>query len=456
MLKIKNLNELRSVKDFDSGVFANWQTPPMILTITVLDNSQVLASLDDTKTLNTEPTKVHSWNFTQAVKQTHLGVLLSLLKGFREAMPDYWSQIGQDIDSELQCYIPDEDWQVAENTAGFCGNHLNGRNTISGNKALWDLARASYEFFDAVFPKTTSLRGLIDQLPMGSRINVTWVPQRGDCIFNIPWGLLYSVNPQRGESILGSNFWSLRYRIHYHTHDSYGGASQSRALGDPAHTYFGHVLYWQGDDDDLVLREANWQRQRLSTSRMNFIMPVESELNSKDDVLAWLESLTPTPMPLLYFYCKANVDAHCVLEFGKRGIDRHSYRIQEIELPNQRLNEVRFVFCNACGSGMPQPGQAFNRLENRFFSWGCMAYLGTIHETPIEFASRFSMIFFHFFCNRIGKRIVSSGEAFSQAKRYLWLKHGNLGGLFYTYINEYDLYFADTKEVQRCQSFMGI
>jgi hypothetical protein len=106
------------------------------------------------------------------------------------------------------------------------------------------------------------------------------------------------------------------------------------------------------------------------------------------------------------------------------------------------------VFANACTTSAADPYIA-NELETVFFDRGCRAYLGTETKVPIQLASRFAWIFFHFFYRRLDprNRPIAAGEAVVQTRRFLWRYYRNLGGIFYTYVNQYELFMADDAEL---------
>lgn len=436
--------EFRSLSDSGSCCFAEWQTPPAVLTLFVIDNNKVIAALDS-RDFESEGSKSRSWRFTQQVAQTHFPAILDFLKQFRESKPQYWKQYGEDFETDLANFIPDEDWSKELETVDpkameFWETH------VAMDPKLRDLARAGYDLYNAVFPPDSWLRTTLDSLPLGSRIDVTWTPDCGQYVSNIPWGLFHRTNPKFGEPISGSEFWGLRFRVDYHTYELQDG-NRSRALGRPDEAKLGHVYYWKGDNTDTALREALWQRRLFATYAGHIALPDEADTTPKETILDWLKAPVPNPMRTLYFYCKARVTNQCFLEFGN-DLDSNSVTIRDVDLPNERMKEIRFIFCNACESGMAQQGQAANRLEKLFFDWGCMAYLGTIHETPIETASRFAVTFFHLFCNRVDGKIISTGESCVQARRFFWLKYRNLGGLFFNYVNEFDLFLADKNQLE--------
>ena len=88
-----------------------------------------------------------------------------------------------------------------------------------------------------------------------------------------------------------------------------------------------------------------------------------------------------------------------------------------------------------------------NELEKNFFQRKCRAYIGTEARVPIFMASRFASVFFHFFYRLIDSKPMPSGEAIGQARLFLWSHYNNIGGLFYTLINQYELYMASEAEI---------
>jgi hypothetical protein len=83
-----------------------------------------------------------------------------------------------------------------------------------------------------------------------------------------------------------------------------------------------------------------------------------------------------------------------------------------------------------------------------FLRGGCRAYLGSESKLPIEFASRFAVIFFHFFYRQIDSAPLEAGEAVAQTRLFLWTHYRNLGGILYTYVNSYKLIMLTEAEVQ--------
>jgi len=63
-------------------------------------------------------------------------------------------------------------------------------------------------------------------------------------------------------------------------------------------------------------------------------------------------------------------------------------------------------------------------------------------------ASRFAEIFFHFFYRKADQAPMAAGEALAQTRLFLLTEYANIGGIFYTYLNQYELYMASDSEVQ--------
>ena len=71
---------------------------------------------------------------------------------------------------------------------------------------------------------------------------------------------------------------------------------------------------------------------------------------------------------------------------------------------------------------------------------------------PIQFASRFASIFFHFLYRQMDPEPMAAGEAVAQTRLFLWTQYRNIGGIFYTYVNQYELFMASDAEVKALRS----
>jgi hypothetical protein len=106
------------------------------------------------------------------------------------------------------------------------------------------------------------------------------------------------------------------------------------------------------------------------------------------------------------------------------------------------------VFANACATSGTDVYSA-SVIAKSFFDRGCRAYIGSECMVPVEMASRFAVVFFHFLLREVdpAKAPISAGEALVQARLFLWCHYRNIGGLLYSYLNQYDLYLASPQEL---------
>jgi hypothetical protein len=244
--------------------------------------------------------------------------------------------------------------------------------------------------------------------------------------------------PEEGAPLDPLGFWGLRYRISYSAHAVEG----SKALGRMEDAYGMHFLYWGDQPQDVTGMEARWQRQQWSGWKNQNFVPA----NAKAILVQRLNAPIPIPTTVLYLFCQCSVgDGNAtVLRFGNT--IQPADVIKQIELGSKRLVNQPLVFANACTTAAADPYMA-NALETHFFQRGCRAYIGTESKVPIQLASRFASIFFHFFYRKVDAEPMAAGEAIAQARLFLWTEYKNIGGLYYTYINQYELFMAQDAEV---------
>jgi hypothetical protein len=176
-------------------------------------------------------------------------------------------------------------------------------------------------------------------------------------------------------------------------------------------------------------------------------IPAAPGPNAKPELLKLLDEPAPPPVSVLYLFCQCNVGdgSDPVLRFG--GTSQPADVLRRTELGTKLLTSQPLVFANACTTTAGDPYLA-NELEQIFFDRGCRAYLGTETKVPVPLASRFASVFFHFFYRRADPAPISAGEAAAQARLFLWTNYRNIGGLFYTYVNLYELFLASSAEVR--------
>ena len=261
---------------------------------------------------------------------------------------------------------------------------------------------------------------------------------------HVPWGLMYRPDVPPGPARRPHGVSGLRFRLGYTAH---AVQLRSKALGALEDTHRAHFLYWGDNPQDVTGQESRWQqRQWAAWSNQVFVPTTPRGPDPKAELVRLLNEPTPTPTSVLYLFCQCNVgDGNDpVLRFG--GTTQVADVLRRTELGTKLLADRPFVFANACTTVATDPYVA-NELEEGFFARGCRAYLGTETKVPIQFASRFASIFFHFFYRIVDPAPMAAGEAVAQARLFLWTHYRNLGGLFYTYVNQYELFMARDAEV---------
>lgn len=450
MLGIRKDIALTPPDQIGPGALAEWQAAPAVLEIVVFDLGRAMVTYDSHS--RKKGPLYSDWHITKSSTATHAPPLLDKLNAFREKNTIYLNYLPDSM-PHLADYQPTADWTSPDSMV-TSEEHVLRWQATELEPSLWQLAKRAHVLYDAVFPRNTELRKCIDELPMGSLLDIKWLKETPGHVANFPWGLLYLRDPPHGRPVDPMLFWGMRFRIDY---DTYQVQEKNKALGRMEENHVGHAHYWHGQSDEEALKEAEWQKSRCAEIPNHVCIPdLEAERAPKDQLLDWLREPSPAPQPVLYLFCRACVDGQreSKLEFGSGTEGTMDWTVSETELPLQPFSFPSLVFCNSCGSGMQQSAYALNRIEEHFFRRGCAAYVGTVHQIPVRLASRFAATFFHFFCGRKGE-ITSAGEALTQARRFLWLKYRNIGGLFYTYVNEFELYLTDSKELEEARRRFG-
>jgi hypothetical protein len=314
------------------------------------------------------------------------------------------------------------------------GNYADERHQQTWEKVqisseLRDLAYDGHSLYEAFFSAGSELRTWIDALTPGHRLDISWLETSGPgWIPHIPWGLMYLPDPPApDEPVDPMGFLALRFRIGY---TAYEIQTPSKALGQLADTYRAYFLYWGDQPQDNTGVEARWQRQQWSTWHNQVFVPTSPGANSKTELLRLLSDPEPNPVAVLYLFCQCTVGEgnNPVLRFG--GTSQAADVLKRTELGAKLLKDQPLVFANACTTAATDPYIA-NELERSFFNRGCRAYLGTESKVPIQFASRFASIFFHFFYRQVDPAPMPAGEAVAQTRLFLWTRYQNIGGVFY-------------------------
>jgi CHAT domain len=313
---------------------------------------------------------------------------------------------------------------------------------------LRNLASAGYSLFDACFPQGSDIRSIVEGLFPGSRIDFFWTQFSGaGWVSHVPWSLMYMDPPDPlGEQPIDcERFFGLRFRIQ---HQSRSQKTSSLALGSPDAVHAMHLLYWGDNPADAVGVESRWQGKEFRTWSQQYFVPDRVQPDAKRQVIRALDMPAPPPVALMYFYCHCSVGdgSQPVLRFGNTSQAQDTLR--DSELSQKNLSDAPLVFANACTTAASDP-HLTNLLEDAFFRRGVRAFIGTETKVPIQLASRFAWLFFQFFFRKVDADPMAAGEALTQARMFLWTQYRNIGGLFYSLVNQYDLYLASGEEVER-------
>ena len=316
---------------------------------------------------------------------------------------------------------------------------------IASSEELRRVASFGYLFYNAIFPANTELREWLDALPAGWRINVSWSQNSGSAyIPNIPWGMLYNKPPEINQPIDATRFWGLRFRLEYTAYDII--KPKSKALGDDQEVHKAGCFYWGDQHDDDVTAEARWQQSQWKDwTNQKFIPGLETQ-SQMSALLSFLQNPAPSPLRYLYFYCHCRIDEDKTLSLRFGNTNQSADLVDQLGLGLTPIADRPVVFVNACSSAAGDVYDANQVVETFMGLRGCRAFVGTEIDMPVDLASRFALIFSYFFFRRVTTRKITAGEAFYQARLFLWHHYRNIGGIFYTYINEYDLYMGIPNE----------
>lgn len=417
-----------------------WTTPPGAISIAVLGPDKVYVR-GDAGVHYVEG--ISLWKGAKAKVAGLIDNIRQSAEKLRARAEEYLNNINpDDLSERLQNFKPQSNWIAFRDDADQ--PHQQKWQNVAVSQELRDLAYDGKSMYEAFFPLGSELRAWFDGLSPGQRINITWQEASGaEWIPHVPWGLMYQQPlPELGAPLDPQGFWGLRYRISY---SAYAVGAGSKALGRVDDAYGMHLLYWGDQPQDITGIEARWQQQQWSGWKNQNFLPL-TLANAKAILLQHLDVPTPNPTTVLYLFCQCSVgDGNDpVLRFGNT--IQPADVVRRTELGSNFLVDRPLVFANACTTATADPYIA-NELEASFFRRGCRAYIGTESKVPIRLASRFASIFFYFFYRKVDAKPMAAGEAIAQARLFLWTQYKNIGGLYYTYVNQYELFMAHDKEV---------
>lgn len=431
-----------------------WMTPPGVLNVSVipgmgkayLNGSVVSAARFEQVSQTTD------WRAQSAAVAGPMRNARDALEKFRGNHESYLNDIAPgDLQQRLQTLLssPDyarpDDWDHLGNDADQEHNRKWDEVSVSGE--LRKLAYEGHVLYESFFPQGAELRRYIDSMLPGHRINITWQQgMGGDWLAHIPWGLMYLPDPpDPGSPVDAMGFWGMRFRTEYYAHEVKDVTRDLGRLEEARRIYF---LYWGGHPQDATAEEARWQRQEFAAWRnQSFVPSTQLAAEAKAELLKVLGSPSPPKTTMLYLFCRCSVgDGNDpALLFGS--VSSPENLILRTELSTRSIDDRPLVFANACTTSATDPYVA-NELEMGFFRRGCRAYIGTESKVSIQLASRFAAIFFNYFYRLVAPEPVAAGEAVAQTRLFLWTQYRNIGGLFYSYVNAYDLFMADDAEIR--------
>jgi hypothetical protein len=409
-----------------------WQTPDYSLDLGLLPPHVIVKS---SAGLSNHVNWVPKPTVSQLIEsvRSSLDVFRAVHSGYLDAIePD-------DLASRLRYSTPAPDWQSSPEPADD-RFRLKWQQVAISDELRW-LAYQGNRLYDAVFPVGTKLRELVDRLNPGDRLNITWFSESEPLISHMPWALMYrQAPPGRGEVTDPDEFLGMRLRIAYTSHPL---SEYTRALGPLAQTTRGHIFYWGETASDPTAIEAARHKQELAVWAP-LVLPSGESLR-KHEVSTFLSAPAPSPVSVLYLYCRCSsgTGTDPVLQFGST--NAADDLIELIDIGRGKLDDQPLAFLNGCDTVSAAPFFS-NMLEDVFLERGCRAFIGTEAKVPAGLAARFATTFFSFLY-RDSECPVSAGEAFAQARNFLWDQYRNLGGLLYSYVNDYDLFAANDERV---------
>lgn len=428
------------------GTTHEWTTPPARLTVSIVPGMLKAIVYGDPPGRSIQGEDV-DWYAQQANLAGPILNVREATEKFRGKAEKYLNDIdARDLLRRFEQFAPTYDWASWKSRAD--PSHAGSWDQTSTSQELRELAIYGHDLYETVFPPGAQLRTWMELLPPGSRVDFSWTESSGPgYVPNVPWGLMYLPDPPApGRAVDPMGFLALRFRLGYR---GYRGVSSgpSKALGAMAEVHQAYCLYWGSHPNDETGNEASWQRQQFQGWQNRILVPqTPGSPSARAEVLQALSAPPRSPTPVLYFFCQAAAgDGNKpALRFGPTSGPADV--LQTTDLLGKPLEDQPLVFANACTTSAADPYVA-NLLQQTLFRRGCRGFLGTETKVPIQLASRFATIFFNFFYRKIDPAPMAAGEALAQARLFLLTEYANLGGIFYAYLNQYELFMANDAEV---------
>lgn len=416
-----------------------WTTPPGTLTIAVLGGQAVVrGSLGGSRQVE----GIARWFGVDGQIAGRINSLRAAAEKFRIKHEAYLNAIDPgDLIGRLGSFRPQYAWGALSFEADPA--HEAAWDAVSLSAELHNLAVFGHLLYKAFFPDGGDLRQWLDGLAPGHRVDLSWLRDgTSGWMPHVPWGLMYrEPPPPLGTAVDPMNFLGLRFRIAHSSHPQQG----TKALGGLADFPHAHLLFWGNESPTGA--ESRWQRALWQSVGRPVLLPSGAP-EPKGELLKFLDPPAGkgSPFSMLYFFChyRVNDGSEPELRFGDTGRAPEVIPLSELGL--SPLLGQPLVFANACSTTAADPYFA-NELATRFIERGCRAFIGTETKVPIELASRFAATFTQFFFRQVDPEPIAAGEAMAQSRLFLWTRYRNLGGLFYTYVNRFELFLASDAEV---------
>lgn len=408
---------------------APWQIPGRSLTLEFLPPTVVIKG---DATLNID--QHESWQPPVAAMETVIARVRTALDQLRaERHKDFDDICADDFTERLTSYHPSRTWGRAARppTGGAWA-------AMSRDPALRTLAIEGYALYEEAFPPGSDLRGAAEALEPGDLLRLSWKNTGSAWIPHVPWGLMFCAEPPApGEAVDVRCFLGLRLRLVYH---AYNQKLLNRGMGNSFTR--AHLLYWGGTDNDETWIEARRHAGELAAWHP---LSIPQGIDGKHQVQEFLRRPAPAPVGLVYFFCQGRIrpGADPELRFGSTNRPEDVLGLND--LGTSTLPDRPLIFANACDTAASDPYEP-NQLEHLFFRRQCRAFIGTECKVPIGFAARFAEAFFYFFYTRL-PGVTPAGEALAQARKFFWEEYGNIGGIFYSYINDFYAFAASEDEI---------
>ena len=425
-----------------------WTTPPMHVQVRFWKESALISMVRGAAI------KDYSETAEWSVTPTRIGILIdnvrSALDALREVSSDYFNAIDA---ADMAARLPSHrgatyaghfgGWQPLANKADSA--HIASFDAVQGSPEWFDLASAGYALYDACFDVGTPLRLMLDELDPGSRVDFHWTKESGaGWVPHMPWPLMHMRMPDvtRATPVDPEAFLGLRYRL---GSQAWKTQNSSRALSGASPTNSMNILFWGSKAGDDVAAEALWQSREFASWGQTQV-PNAGQPDFKRQVIAAIHTPVPAPVGVVYLYCHCSVGAgdKVILRFGDSSKPQDV--VTQTDLSFSKLADGPLIFANACTTASADPFKT-GLLESHFFGRGVRAFIGTETKVPVQLASKFAWLYFQFFYRKFDPAPMAAGEAMAQARMFLWTQYRNVGGLFYSFVNQYDLYLASHEEV---------